>query len=332
MRNSYNDIQTQNVLSNACSLYSIDKASLKKLDSFENLVYEGKRFDKPVILRLSESGHRTYHQILSELEFVEHLFKNGAPVINPITSNLGNLAEEVPCDGHYYTAIAYCKMTGRLAKKEDMGAILFEKMGRVTGLLHKIAESYKPSIPRPFFLDDHYYKVPSEFAGLDPEFYDIFEKNIEEMRPRFLAYPQILSHTDLHQGNFVLSGGKLKVFDFDDCAYAPHAFDIFIPAYYIARKCEQRKEDCMVFLRAFLKGYRKEHFFDPDWFGLFNYLLDLRAMVHYDATVQYIKHNQVSEVEAQRLKLLLGEALDRMKSGGHWVELDFPTLAETILE
>ena len=106
------------ILHEAALLYDIQFETIKKIGGFENFVFEYHKNDNDFILRFVHSGHRSYEQVLAELEFIDYLAKNSAKVSTVMHSHFNNLVEKVELDKNvYFTICVFEKAKGRKVEK-----------------------------------------------------------------------------------------------------------------------------------------------------------------------------------------------------------------------
>jgi Ser/Thr protein kinase RdoA (MazF antagonist) len=69
-----------------------------------------------------------------------------------------------------------------------------------------------------------------------------------------------LTHSDLHQWNYLLHQGEVRAIDFDDCQYAPYLYDIAVPLSYL-----DQYEDYERLKDSFLSGYSRVRPLPKQW-------------------------------------------------------------------
>ena len=109
----------QDIMRQAGKFYNVEMVDIFEVGGFENFIYGYKKDEKEYILRISHSSHRTFDQLLAELDFVNYLADHGANVSIPVFSINHNLVESIHIEGSYFTVSSYIKANGRRPKKED---------------------------------------------------------------------------------------------------------------------------------------------------------------------------------------------------------------------
>ena len=80
MEKTIRDALNERVISESGLFFGIARENIKTLGGFENFVFEYEDNNELFILRLVHSSHRKSTFVEAELEFIDHLSKNGARV------------------------------------------------------------------------------------------------------------------------------------------------------------------------------------------------------------------------------------------------------------
>ena len=100
--------------------FSVDVQSAKMLGDFENFIYEGEREGQKVIIRFTHSSHRSYEQIVAEIDWVSYLKQQEIPVYKHFTSVDGQLLETITAqDGSSFLICCYEKLPGKCIAWQD---------------------------------------------------------------------------------------------------------------------------------------------------------------------------------------------------------------------
>jgi amicoumacin kinase len=258
------------VIEKATQLFNLDYSTLKKLGSFENYVFSGKRAGdgQDFILRFTHSSHRSKQQVEAELAWLQYLQHHDAPVCCPIKSLNGHLVEAIENEGTFFFASLFEKAKGIEVKVNEpsFDETLFYAWGSAIGKLHRLTIEYvevDSIIKRPDAIEE--FQV--QFGPFIPND-DIIQEKVEKVLTSILKLPKAkdryrLIHSDIHSGNFFFDGTNITIFDFDDCSYNHIIADIAIPIYYSVwfNTCISDNEEFINsrFLPAFMKGYLKEY-------------------------------------------------------------------------
>jgi Ser/Thr protein kinase RdoA (MazF antagonist) len=281
----------EDILAEAARRYGINSTRLKRLGSFESVVYEYEQGGKSHILKLTHSIHRTPELVRGELDWTGYLIRNGMAVSRTVPSANGELLEII--DGRavealkddYFLAYALEKAPGKLTGRSDWDDNLAQKWGRMVGRMHALAKTYTPSEPswkRFEWHEDDSLKVENHVPASQP----IIVKKCHELMDRMRSWPidnesYGLIHSDMHHSNFVVNVGEITVFDFDDCHYSWFGFDIMIPLFYVMRDHRVNPGDIEFarwFFQNLLDGYSKENTIGKEWIRRIPDFLKLREI------------------------------------------------------
>ena len=115
------------------------------------------------------------------------------------------------------------------------------ELGRTMALMHQHARTWRPPaggalrlLDTPLFGDEERLATA---PGLTKEQREVLARARataeDAFRDAFAAAPAITLHADLHGYNLKWHGGRLAVFDFDDCGRGVPALDLAISAFYL---------------------------------------------------------------------------------------------------
>lgn len=264
------DQYSQVVLDAAVERFGLNPDHVHALDAFESYVYRAQHEGRPSILRISHSLHRDATAIAGELEWINYLADNGVDACRAFSSQHGNFVEQLGDDSPFSAAL-FEMAPGGPAIPDLWQPPLFESMGRMMGRMHALAKTYEPSssaIRRPSW--------DSDMAGSAEKFIPDQPRIIEKINAINAATHALphdkdsfgLVHIDFHRGNFFVDGGRIYLFDFDDCHYSWFADDIAVCLFYaIPHDCTSAADKAAAcrFLRHFMAGYRQENTLDVSW-------------------------------------------------------------------
>ena len=325
IKDRYND----SILEQVRRSYGIGGDENRLLDGFESFIYEFDREGRSFILRIGHSLRRSENLIRGEVNWINYLHQGGAGVSRAILAENGELV--VPIEdgsGDYFLATAFEKAAGEPPKKEDLGPKFYEDYGRLLGRMHALAKSYLPddSAWKRFEWDDpeliEIQALPDKTESLVIEKYNHLRRYLEVLPKSQESYGLI--HQDAHLGNLVLdNGGKITLFDFDDCTYSWFVNDIAIVLFYIALGKDNQAAFTEEFMTHFMRGYATENQLDEGWLSEIPYFLKLReidlyAVIHRSFDVENIDHPWVAMFMKDRKSRIVNEI--------PFVDFDFTTL------
>lgn len=321
MEQTVNLQMTGKVLNDFLERFGLEPEA-KKLGDFENYVFETYRAGHPYIMRITHSTHRNKDEILSELDWMRHLYRVGLSVPDVFPSLGGSLVEEAAAeDGSFFYGCLFGKARGNAVsvRSEQFSDRLFEKWGEITGRMHRATKNYQPSEgikKRSSWDEDDLLQVEKYYPAEEQELVE----NAKEVISDISSLPKNIDnfgiiHTDVHSGNFFYDGEEIHVFDFDDASYHWFASDIAIPLYYSllyripASEKEERQRFGQLFLNSFINGYQKGNQLPEGWKEHVPLFLMLRDVVLYA-----VLHKKIApEDRDDKLLAMMDEIAERIK-------------------
>jgi Ser/Thr protein kinase RdoA (MazF antagonist) len=317
---------TDAILHTAIQCYDVTQVRL--LDGFESFIYEFERADGKYILRIGHSLRRSIPMIQGEVDWINYLAAGGATVAPAIFSRYGRLVELVPDgQGGHFMATAFCKAPGQPPQEADWTPALLETYGQLLGRLHALTKDYHPadSAWRPHWNDAEMLNVEALLPPTDTQVRAQYHALMEHL----LALPRDrdsygLIHQDAHDGNMFIDGGRITLFDFDDCAYSWFMNDIAIVLFYAVNGAPAPAAFTHHFMMHFLRGYQRENNLAVAWLAEIPYFLKLReidlyAVIHRSFDVTNLTNPWVARYMAGRQA--------RIAEGVPYLDFDFTTLA-----
>lgn len=275
---------TPEQLREAARRFGTSPDALRDLGSFENFVYayddanqEGR------VLRLVHDSHRSARQVRGELHWLRFLAEGGLSVAPPVPSRGGDLVEELAGDQGAFFASSFVRIEGEKLTNDRVTPELTRAWGRLLAEIHERSASYVPEDPgaRPTWLTEPYVADRYRHAHrVEPEIMTRFDEVVARLEavPEGSA-PFGMVHNDAHPGNFLVQGGRIVLFDFDDCMHNFLVADLAMAIYYASWAAGDDREG---FARAFvphlLAGYREVRDLGPDELRLVPDLLKLREV------------------------------------------------------
>lgn len=324
----------EDILDEAARRYGVKQDDFHKQGSFESQVFEFQRNGRGYILKLTHSLHRTPELVEGELDWVRHLEDYGVSVCRPVPSKAGKMIEVI--DGasiaalgdDYFIAYVFEKAPGQITGRTDWSDEMITAWGRTLGRMHRATREYRPAREsiRRFHWDDDPGLNRFDCLAPQPKILDRWQ----EIFGRLRSFPVDddgygLIHSDLHQGNFLLSDGVLHVFDCDDCHYGWLGFDIMIPLFYVMRDSEVNPDDidyARRYLDRFLSGYRSETDIDGVWIRRIPDFMKLRELDLYTVLVA----ENAANVNGWCRRFMTGRR-DRIENGVPVIDVDFSEFA-----
>lgn len=237
--------------------YGIDPSDATLIRANTNLIYDCKN----CIIRLTPSHVRTKLEIESELSWLTYLAEAGAAVVRLIS---GDSPITVRVDAQSFWGVIFIKISGKKVDRGDWTKAHFEKLGVLSGQLHRLGKDYTRKVN---LAQKHWDEIPEylNYPRLSQAFPDGIELHMAVVR-HIKTLPKDSSnyglvHYDIHHGNYLLKpDGKLVLFDFELCCQTWYVHDVATVLYYAENHPKSRETENFqtLFLQHFLKGYQRE--------------------------------------------------------------------------
>lgn len=296
---------SEEILRKAADLFQFKRDSISFLGGFENLVYLVQQPKQDYILRFVHSNHRSYHEVLAEIEFIDYLAHNGASVSTVIPSTNNHIVERISInDSNYFSAAVFEKAPGTYVQQHEKTPEFWEMFGTEVGRLHRLTKTFTPQHKRRQWHQEQIEDMADHcLEDDDAQIIDVYKT----LKQRMMSFPNHIDnygliHTDLHFHNMYYHNNQLTFFDFDDSTYMHFVNDIAIVIYYsfqhlVVRENPISKEklskQVLAILIPFMKGYNKEHTIAKEEFYHLNDFLRYRATLLYIVLVNSgFKHHQ----------------------------------------
>lgn len=248
-----------------------------------NAVFEFRRGDARLFLRLASNRHRSRTQLLAELDFVRFVVSRGVAAACPVPSERGAWVETVNTDdtGDTWHAVVFEGVRGRHFRyfSSDIDRPLFRAWGHTMGALHTASRDFIPASSR---RRRAWHEQDTTRCDPDrlPAAGEAARREYERVTA-WLAAQQTtpgnwgMIHGDFERTNFVLQGTTLRLYDFDDACYHWYVADIAhaLWAFRSASAAERER-----FLTWFLEGYREWCAVDADVRQQLSWFVRLRSL------------------------------------------------------
>jgi Ser/Thr protein kinase RdoA (MazF antagonist) len=187
------------------------------------------------ILRVSHYHWRKKSEIDFELEFLDFLHQNQIPVAYPLKTKSQELSVEINApEGKRYAAL-FLYAPGEIPLGDFNKEQGFQ-LGYILAKLHLVGEKFSCNHERPIlnpeYLLDHSRTIIAPFLSDYQQELQQLDQIIEIIKIKLSQIPQEppfwgICWGDPHSGNVHFTPeGKITLFDFDQCGYGWHIFDI----------------------------------------------------------------------------------------------------------
>ena len=161
---------------------------------------------------------RSRMELAAAIDYQHYLFEKGAPICEPVKSNLGNYIEEVTEEGDIFLAHVNDEVHGEIINFNHLDKQIYQTWGKSLAHLHRAAKSYHHDDSHRF-LDWHDLW---EEAGRDvQEENDVIKQEYEEIDDWLSTMTKNqhdfgLTHGDHRCGNALFDGRLVHIIDFDE--------------------------------------------------------------------------------------------------------------------
>ncbi|WP_311295108.1 phosphotransferase [Paenibacillus sp. MER TA 81-3] len=245
-------------------------------DGGRNVVYTCEKEGADAkILRIAFLPDRKREDFLAEVEYIRYLFDHGGSVSNVVSSQKGNLLEEITHNNHTFYICLFEKAKGKLLVENRYryreGVPLseyFYNCGKVLGKLHHISKGYNPVQRRYSFFDKYnagYINklIPDSLSLVKKKLVELLN-TLEELDRSHETFGMI--HFDYNDGNYSIDfdTGQITVYDFDNSCFGWYMFDLAslwisgVGWVQFEPDAAKRKKFMDDYFEIVLEGYRSE--------------------------------------------------------------------------
>ncbi|MBM7693372.1 Ser/Thr protein kinase RdoA (MazF antagonist) [Peribacillus deserti] len=206
---------TEEILHTGCWLFYGDNGRLKRLGDFENYIYETEVDGETRILRFVHSSHRSQEHKKAEVDWVEYLHRNGAPVYQHYSSiNQAHIETLKAADGTEFFISCFEKLPGNRISWKDIekNPHIAYIWGKSLGMLNRLSKNYNNGgrSVRPQWDEEELFDIERFKPGIEQDTLNYRNEILVQIR----SFPKNqetygLIHSDLHNGNFLFHQGRI---------------------------------------------------------------------------------------------------------------------------
>lgn len=261
------------------SLYGLDGYEINRIESHEggrNLVYTCEKEGADAkIIRIAFLEDRSREDFLGEVEYIQYLFEHGASVSGVVSSQKGNLLEEIAYNDHTFYVCVFQKAKGKLLVENYYryreGAPITEyyyNCGKVLGKMHGLSKGFNPVHPRYSFFDKYNAEylnklIPDSLSLLKEKLLELL-RTLEGLDRTHESFGMV--HFDYSDGNYMIDfdNGQITVFDFDNSCFCWYMYDLAnvwthgVGWIQFEQDADKRKKFMEDYFETVLAGYRSE--------------------------------------------------------------------------
>ena len=276
----------------AAALYGVNPEAMQSLGGSDGAVYACPRDRRDLVLKIVPLSENDLDADLAKAQaillFTGYLAEHGVPIARTVRSTRGAEFEAFTLDGHGYRVVASEGAPGHHVRARFMNEWnedLFRRWGQVMGRIHALTQKLqaeRDALPVQSWRDEVCFFI--DWCD-DPEVgqrWQAMRRELERFDCPVDGYGLI--HNDLHPHNFLVSGGRLTIIDFDLCAYHWFATGIGIAAFHalgmrLPTKTESPEQFVLRFLGHFMAGYRQENTLSGLWLLRVPTFVDYRRLL-----------------------------------------------------
>ena len=236
--------------------YGTTVDALEPLDGFESFVFEDHGADR--VIRVGHSGRRPLALVEGEVEWLSHLAAHNVAVAEARRSLAGALVERFDDGaGGEFLAVAFRRAAGEQLAVSEWTPEFAHHYGAVLGRMHRVGRDFEPRYRRPAWNDGPMLDVRRHIPANQPR----VREGWDGIYARVAGYDcppdeRGLIHQDAHDGNFFVDAGRMTLFDFDDCCYAPFAMELGLVIFYAVVLLDEPDAFAAWFVPNLVAGYR----------------------------------------------------------------------------
>ncbi len=291
---------------------------LEFIRKVENWIYFDR--EKELFVRVTEPSHRQKSQLESELDWMAFLSQRKISLVAPKPSNSSQLIEVVEDEGIVFFVSVFEKAPGvALKKPSDFKPQTMFNWGAVIGKIHTETINYIPGSEvekRPLWnADNNHLNIEKLSQGTKfNEHFIILNEYLNKLPKDKNVFNLI--HGDIHHGNFLVSGDKVTLFDFDDSIYHWFLYDLVVPFYLfeISFKEQVQREELDLIFKEFFEGYFKFSPLSKKWLKFFDAFLLYRDFIMYYWGIKHESSGSISKVAREWVLKMIPYFFNRIEN------------------
>lgn len=219
-----------------------------------NFICEVRAGDQQYFLRFNHSSERDCNPTVAELQYLQHLSRQGVRLAKPIPSRLGHYVETVQTELGTFHAVLFEALPGEQLEIDELDDRHFELWGQALGRIHAASKGFTTP-DRPSW-SDHVALVRRlvpcrEHRALEELAF------VEEQIRKLPVGPDGfgLIHFDFELDNLKWEQNQVAALDFDDCALYWFMADVAFALRDLFHDSVSGVDAEDLRFQAFLKGY-----------------------------------------------------------------------------
>ncbi len=246
------------------ALFEIDGVGRQRISGSIHDNYRIQSDDSEFFLKVIDTTEYSEPQLRSQIEFMDHLRREGLPVVETIAGKNGEPLA-VSADGAHIGILSRWIEGKTLSKCAEDTPI--EQMGELIGRFHVSSARFTPTDPSSIRSWAQVYAPPAggwlmpflQRSGFDQQTQTLITECVDLIRFRLLAYPSDRStwgllHADFHEENLIDDGSRTWIIDLEDIGWGHFLFDLTWPGILYAKRNGESAE----YFKSLIVGYERE--------------------------------------------------------------------------
>jgi Ser/Thr protein kinase RdoA (MazF antagonist) len=293
-------------------LYGLEGYEIRLIEAHEggrNVVYNCEKEGAGAkIIRIAFLNDRSREDFLGEVEYIRCLYEHGGSVSDVVSSQKGNLLEEITHNNHTFFVCLFEKAMGKRLVENNYryreGVPITEyyyNCGKVLGKLHQLSKGYNPVHHRYSFFDKYNAKyivelIPDSLSLLKEKLVELL-KTLEGLDRSRESFGMV--HFDYNDGNYMIdfSSGHITVYDFDDSCFCWYMFDLAsiwkngVGWIQFEQDAGKRKKFMDDYFKTALEGYRSETRIENSMLDKLSLFIQVNLMENIVAGFENMRNN-----------------------------------------
>ncbi|MCM1989246.1 phosphotransferase enzyme family protein [Oceanirhabdus seepicola] len=302
---------------------------LNELGGYQNFIYEGQLNSRKYIFRITDNSHRNKSELREEIELINILVKNGAPVTKPVKFPSLDYVEEIKSDKETYFVCVFEKVKGVNWNEKPQSDENIFNAGKALGKMHRIVQNTERNFKREAWDKNQYLQIAKEVI---PD--KSIHNKLDELISRLNQLPKTkesygVIHGDYLFCNMLYDGDNITVIDFDECEYNWFIYDIAVYLFYYILGGDPKNIDIEPnekLFKTFMEGYKQENKIDMFWIEKLNEFFRLREFILLSSIYRSSYPDSLGKWQKDYIEV----TEERIRNNIPFVDIDFKKLYEEI--
>ena len=240
----------------AAERWGADPGSVQPVSVGANAIYRFAHRGGTGFLRIIHPRGRGRAELEANLAYLNHLYREGAPVNEPLRSRSGAWIEAVEHDAERWLATAVGAVPGEPVTHRCTDPTVYRAWGAAMARLHVAAETFRPTSTGSYYGADREWREICERLPLADEVVRAEAERVGAWRAQLErdAAGFGITHGDFNAGNAIWDGESVRVVDFDEPSLHWYAADVARPFNEVRDRAPDQIRE---WVDALVSGYRQ---------------------------------------------------------------------------